>query len=92
MCYAGNSIIYYFYVDSLDGRADKASEANAVNNYQFEQSSQTVNMVDTNTDVDLEREYSPSLHTKRFQDSAKPNEEVLKHFVNVSQEGKMTEV
>ncbi|XP_061395142.1 kynurenine formamidase [Musca vetustissima] len=43
-------------------------------------------MVDNEIDGDLEREYSPSLHTKRFQDCDKPNEEVLKNFVNVSRE------
>ncbi|KAM7352959.1 kynurenine formamidase [Cochliomyia hominivorax] len=35
--------------------------------------------------LDLEREYSPSLFTKRFQNCAKPEEEVLKNFINVSE-------
>ncbi|XP_073844065.1 kynurenine formamidase isoform X2 [Musca autumnalis] len=43
-------------------------------------------MVDKNIGIDFEREYSPSMHTKRFQNCAKPDEEVLKHFINVSME------
>ncbi|XP_075162806.1 kynurenine formamidase isoform X2 [Haematobia irritans] len=37
--------------------------------------------------VDTEIGYSPSLHTKRFQNYKHPNTEVLRHFVKVSKEG-----
>ncbi|XP_037821137.1 kynurenine formamidase-like [Lucilia sericata] len=35
--------------------------------------------------LDLDREYSPTLHTKRFQNFAKPDEEVINNFINVSE-------
>uniref|UniRef100_A0A1I8P783 Alpha/beta hydrolase fold-3 domain-containing protein n=1 Tax=Stomoxys calcitrans TaxID=35570 RepID=A0A1I8P783_STOCA len=36
--------------------------------------------------TDFADEYSPSMHTKRFQDYESPNKEVLKHFVKISQQ------
>lgn len=38
--------------------------------------------------MDLEKEYSPSLYTKRFQNFAKPEEEVINNFIRVSENGK----
>lgn len=38
--------------------------------------------------LDLEKEYSPSLYTKRFQNFPKPDEEVINNFIRVSENGK----
>lgn len=38
-------------------------------------------------ELDLEKQYSPSLFTKRFRNATKPNEEVINNFINVSAEG-----
>lgn len=38
-------------------------------------------------ELDLEKQYSPSLFTKRFQNANKPNEEVINNFINVSTRG-----
>lgn len=40
-------------------------------------------------DLYLERQYAPSLFSKRFQNTQKPNEEVLKAFLSSSEKCKL---